>query len=535
MAKSTGTKASNPQNTPLIVSLVVFVLATVACGVLAYMQSSDKEQLRADKKKADDDLKTARTIATESQNIASLYRVVTGTADADEATKLLAEVKSGDKLSAEWSKISQVMAKKLGGDGTALPAEFAVLTTDAGGKIEAGNGKGLIDVTREAVARRDAAVKQSADDRASYASAMTLMSKASEAYKAAQQQFQASAVQLPKDFKVKMDDLEKAATKRLKEFSDRERESRELTDKLADAQQQADRKLKVQAEKISQQQTDIERIAAKTAQADTFQFDEPQGRVLRRYGDGTIEIDLGSDALVRRGLTFMVLPSDFPQRGRQSRVMREREPDGKGYFKDANVFRQKANIEVVDVLGPNLSRCRLVGMDVQGQKRLEYDDIRDRVMPGDLLYHPVWRRGVADHVALVGIFDMNGDGTDDIQSVVRDLRNMGIPVDAYFDLRTLKWEGRITERTRYVVEGHYPINTAVDPNRDKKTQLTAAMSAAIAEAKLKGIKAVGFRDFFPEMGYYVKVNVSDDKINQATARYLNAATADAPPAGEGKN
>ena len=38
-------------------------------------------------------------------------------------------------------------------------------------------------------------------------------------------------------------------------------------------------------------------------------------------GNGNIvEINLGSDALVRPGLTFTVLPSDYPEKGRQSPV-----------------------------------------------------------------------------------------------------------------------------------------------------------------------------------------------------------------------
>ena len=35
------------------------------------------------------------------------------------------------------------------------------------------------------------------------------------------------------------------------------------------------------------------------------------------------------------------------------------------------------------------------------------------------------------------------------------------------------------------------------------------------------MQTVKFRDFFPRMGYRVKLDVPDDKINQATAPYLN--------------
>ena len=111
------------------------------------------------------------------------------------------------------------------------------------------------------------------------------------------------------------------------------------------------------------------------------------------------------------------------------------------------------------------------------------------------------RKGVADHVALIGIFDINGDGTDDIESVVKDLNKIGIPVDAYFDMKKRQWVGQVTERTRYIVEGYLPINSLSDPNREEKTKLLEAVARAISEGKQKGVNRINFRDFFSRMGY----------------------------------
>jgi hypothetical protein len=133
----------------------------------------------------------------------------------------------------------------------------------------------------------------------------------------------------------------------------------------------------------------------------------------------------------------------------------------------------------------------------------------------------VWRKGTADHVALVGVFDVNADGVDDIEAVVRDLRKMGIPVDAYFDLRKGAWVGQISERTRYVVQGAQPTSSAGDPNTAAKSKLIGGISQAINEARNKGVSVVDFRDFFPRMGYKVRTDITEDKINQAAARYLS--------------
>jgi hypothetical protein len=184
-------------------------------------------------------------------------------------------------------------------------------------------------------------------------------------------------------------------------------------------------------------------------------------------------------------------------------------------------FVEKGTIEVVEILGPNLARARITS---------EADYIRDGISQGDLLYNAVWRKGAADHIALVGIFDINGDGTDDVLKVVRDLKDMGVIVDAYFDLSKRQWVGAMNEQTRYLVVGRYPVQSATDPNRDEKTKLIDAMSQAVEAARQKNVQSVNFRDFFPRTGYRVKLDVPDDKINQATAPYLKGVTgSDAKP------
>ena len=47
------------------------------------------------------------------------------------------------------------------------------------------------------------------------------------------------------------------------------------------------------------------------------------------------------------------------------------------------------------------------------------------------------------------------------------------------------------------------------------------ISQALTEARNKGVNVVDFRDFFPRMGYKVRTDITEDKINQAAARYLS--------------
>ena len=65
-------------------------------------------------------------------------------------------------------------------------------------------------------------------------------------------------------------------------------------------------------------------------------YDEPIGKILRRLPDNLVEIDIGSADKAKNGLTFSILPADFPVKGYQSRVQVHRVPD------DKNVFRRSA-------------------------------------------------------------------------------------------------------------------------------------------------------------------------------------------------
>jgi WD40 repeat protein len=119
---------------------------------------------------------------------------------------------------------------------------------------------------------------------------------------------------------------------------------------------------------------------------------ELQGKVVRRLSDGIVEINIGSDVAIRPGQTFTVLPKDFPEKGRQSRTHKVGIPDEGGKYKTVEQFVEKASVEVIEVLGPNVSRCRITK---------EFDPIRDAAAAGDLLYKPVGNKSATYAAAAV--------------------------------------------------------------------------------------------------------------------------------------
>lgn len=516
-------------STPLIFALVFFVLTTIAFGVMWYLSFSEMETHVNAKKNAEKDLATLRTSKDESERLARVYRIYLGVprgAPDDDVNVIDSEAKANDKIAAEVKQINDAVMKKLAvTDPTMMPKEIELWQVDAGGKVTASPKEGLIDQFAK-IKNKDTAYEAADKERANYQKqAAAIVADSKELQKAAND-LRTVAKNLPITLQKQIEDRIKLFDDRTKQYQQAEAAANKALTEAKDARDQYERDLRKANTKLAELQQDNTRLAqeAQKGNRETFSFDEPQGKILRKLPDNVVEINLGSAAGVRPGLTFTILPTDFPEKGRQSRLRMVRAPDGKGGYKSVETFVPKGSIEVYEVVNERLSLARI-------NPGSEMDPIRDGVAQGDLLYNSAWRKGVADHIALVGIFDINGDGTDDIESVVRDLTRMGIPVDAYFDMKKRAWVGQVTERTRYIVEGYFPVNSVTDPNRDEKTKLLASLSAAVNDGKQKGVNTVNFRDFFGRMGYKFRLDVTDDKVNQATAPYLsNVGIGDPIPA-----
>ncbi len=503
-------------NVPLILALVLFILTTIAFGVMWYLSYSDMETFVNNEKKAKDDLSKVRNENREYELKARMYRLFLGTAEGDDKTVIDTDLKPGDAITNELKKVNEALKTKLGEtDYEKLPAAFQFWPVGTDGKAGAAPDKGLLDVYSE-IKGKEVAYKAAEKERDAYKNQIDSMKTAIAALNKLQNDFQAQIDKLPKDFKDELKKVTDGFDARTKQFQAAEAKSGDTITGLRTEKEDLSAQIRKLNRQIEELQTNnqilLDRLGA--TKADKFNYDEPQGKILRKLAEGVVEINLGSAVNVRPGLTFTVLPSDFPEKGRQSRMKVLREPDGKGGFKPVERFVPRGAIEVYEVVGPNLSLARI-------QQGTELDPIRDGVGVGDLIYNATWRKGVADRIALVGIFDVNGDGTDDIEAVVRDFNKMGIPVDAYFDMKKRAWVGEVTERTRFIVEGYFPINSAGDPNREEKTKLLGAMGDAITAGRKKGADTVNFRDFFGRMGYKYRLDVTDDKINQATAPYLS--------------
>src|SRR5262245_20913490 len=486
-----------------------------------YMAYSDQQTKDDAVKNAKNDVAKMRESAVDSERLVRFYRLYLGVGDGDDKNTIETEAKADDKLAAELKRINEAMVKNLeAGDYTKLPKDlqFWPLGTDNSVKSiphptdpsgpKSVPPKGLIYHLGDL---RGKEVAYKATDKAteSYNAQIDAIKVRISELEVKKKLYETEIAKIAPDFDKEIKKITSEFDKRTKLYQAAEANANKRITELTDERDRFERANRQLKEAVEVLQKDVLALNAKATKGEreTFTFEEPQGKILRKLKDGVVEINIGSAVNVRPGLTFTVLPPDYPEKGRASRMRTLRIPDARGEYKPVEQFVPKGSIEVYEVVNANLSLARIVPGS-------ELDPIRDGITASDLLYNSAWRKGVADHIALIGIFDINGDGTDDIASVIRDLDKMGIPIDAYYDMKKRQWVGQITERTRYVVEGFYPLSSATDPNREEKTKLLNAMTAGVNEAKQKGVATVNFRDFFSRMGYKFRFDVTDDKINQ---------------------
>src|SRR4029078_100105 len=89
----------------------------------------------------------------------------------------------------------------------------------------------------------------------------------------------------------------------------------------------------------------------------------------------------------------------------------------------------KGTVEVVQVIGPHLSRLRVTSV------RNAKDDLS---VKGDRLFNATWDPNRRKHVAIAGLADMGGEGVDSSADFIRFLKRQGVIVDAYIDTKNPK-------------------------------------------------------------------------------------------------
>lgn len=536
MAKS----SSNEAKLPVIIALVFFILATLGVGIFAYTLTEDVTKAKEEAKTATDSESAAKKAQAQAREELLLYKAVVGNLTAEERAAIQSGLSDAAGFREKHTRLLQditgrvAAAKKretdnapgVGGAGLNL-ADAQVYKWDWPQNQQNPTlpSESLIDASVRNVAQRELAKRKSDAE-------VKVMQDSVKSLNDVITQFNDAKAKLEALNKSYPDDVKAEVNKAIAQFDGFKTQFQNVSGQYRKDLDKSSEEIVSRDVTIKRAQSDNERYKTAIdklneqldADIDPFQYDKPKGKVLRRYSQNLVDVDIGSADNLRAGQTFSIFPSDTPTRGMQPRMRKVLDADGKEVIRPI----PKGTIEVVDILGANLAQCRITSEDAQ---------VRDRVLAGDLLYNAVWNKGASEHIVLFGIFDIDGDGRDDIQTIVRNLSKVGVAVDGYYDLSKLKWEGEITSKTTFAVEGYYPSVGIADGNRDGKIKILGALSEAKKLCKDKGLRILRPRDFFPRIGYDAKLDISEEAINSAATYYLRIAGFDsaAPgaPAGPG--
>ena len=193
----------------------------------------------------------------------------------------------------------------------------------------------------------------------------------------------------------------------------------------------------------------------------------------------TVRINLGKKHGLRPRMPFSVYSADA---------------------KEISVNSSKGKIEVTEIIDDNTAKA-LVAEDI----------LVNPIIPGDIIYTPVWKPGQNIHVALLSGLDLDGDEVSDPLQIKMLIELCGGEVDAYIDdltsestLRKLqdienkdmnanRLVGEIGNETRYLVTG-------VIPATDSPKSLIDAYRTLKSTAKDHGLQEISLRDMLTLMG-----------------------------------
>ena len=185
-----------------------------------------------------------------------------------------------------------------------------------------------------------------------------------------------------------------------------------------------------------------------------------------------VYINLGSDDLLKKRVTFSVYDPVTTD-------VSAHNPTNPAVSKAVS----KGSIEVINITDRHTAECRILK-----------DSPSHPLLPGDLIFTPVWRAGDQDHFALVGAMDIYGNGSDE-RKRVHDLISMnGGVVDAEIGSDG-KPIGKITLSTRYVVVGD--LTGAGKP--------TDASYKLLDEAKKLNVETITLTKFLDMIGFTPKI------------------------------
>jgi len=503
----------------LVVFLVLFILISIGLGVTTYY---GYEEANTQKKAAEEKVKETKTMTTNKDYwkfLALTYRAYLGIQpETKDDPKILAELRNqyvNNKDIATAADDSKEVHRKT------ITADWS---DQSEMKWEVGTGKpaktydDVIKKLREDMGKKDEALK-AADKKAMDLEA-ELKAKISE-LKAAQASFEANLANHDKvnDDKLAQVTAEKNKIQQAfeewskKPLTDLDNQKKELVaanKENAELKRQLDESRKT-AKKVQDELAAVRSVAEEIDITKVAPENLATITSVNRGGDMPY-IGLGSADGLRRQVTFSIFG-----KGVDGRPLKE--PKGK--------------LEVIRITGEHSAQAQITELR---------DERRDPVLPGDFIYNPAWNPNLKQHVVLVGIIDLTGEGRDNTQELIRNLKNQNVEVDAYMDLKPphkLKsvnggGEAEITRGTDMVIVGSSPdLGTApvrgADDKGDSRKAMIDAMDKIQHRADQLGVRVIRLRNFLETSGYVLPKSPAANAGKVGFQRNLDAAGSPVKP------
>lgn len=439
--------ATSSESQGKTIALVIFVLLTIVSGVLAFYFYDQVDGLSQTAAKAEEDASQARRAENElRKRYESIRNKVFGeqnAGDHDAAMKLIEEDLGSPRLNDERkARKPSYLTFKDALDFT--QSELAVADT------------------REAELK-DQIAKQKAE-----------IDSLHDKYQSQNQKFQEDRDAKARELKEETDKYQAERNRLEQERMAADDRATKVLNDLQDARNQGESQRRSYERRIAELSAMVERLKEQEQLKAVVQFVKPLGSITelsRASGTTMATINLGSADGLLKGTTFGVYGRD----------------------KEGNPYvMPKAGLEVVRIRDAHRAEARLYG-----------EQISDVVLPGDLLYNPIWTKGKKLSVGVVGLVHMDNDDEPDNEEFIRLLRSLGSEVDAVFDLRDLKKKGKMSVDTAWLVVGEMPEEGPND-SQEKKDLAKAINNALIQmrqEAKERGVPIINVRNFLTFMGH----------------------------------
>jgi len=242
---------------------------------------------------------------------------------------------------------------------------------------------------------------------------------------------------------------------------------------------------------------------------DFVNLEEKKGEIVRKEEGGYVVINIGSNKKIRPQVTFLVVSADISW---LALIEKEESLKKSSYSNDRIPFQDnpyvKAGIEVVEVLGPDTSRAKVL---------FENEPIRNPIQIRDQIFNLAWEPSEEIRIAFAGIVDLDGDGLDNNDDFLRLLERQGVVVDEYLKLKPIEMVKRdkvgMSLRTKYLVIAPdprldaFPINAAAEtPQVTQIKKAIEQMSEIKGRARELGVQVIEARKFLAMIGYRLPKN-----------------------------